>query len=569
MDTDILSQIVALAVPHRSVEDVMSLSLDAVLRWLGQVVGGAYLAQGKELRLVAQRGLGARLAAWQQWVPPREDDGASTGQVRVLTLAEMGLGQASGATDILSVLLLPLAKQGGCGFLVVCAPSLLVFTEAESQFLSTVGHTVGLVAQCAGLTAQSAHNARTSQAALDMARALISAPDADSMLNLLVYTVVQVTENATSGAVCLLDAEQGDLSSVPLDAADSRSAEAKEKLLVALGQRVALQALDEDRVVYVADIARDARFADMVAPSAHRSLLVAPLQASGRSIGVLAIESLRPYAFTPADERFVMSLAIGTAQAIEHKRLEWQRIALAKERSRLLLSDIGHLLSAVAHDLRNPLTAVMGYTQLLQTTDGFGSTALPDLAKIQSQAQKAAKITNGLSGLARHCRAGVNKADLNGILGHISALCAHALAARNIELQVDLNSDGPIVAIDPPRFQQILLRLLIHAQDVLSCVPDRGYIRVTTDVDGDWARVRFSYGWAAPSSPQPRKEALANRAQVPPDGLSIYAELVEECGGSMVQLDTPGDAATWVIGLPLAHEAGLVPSPDRYTVMPG
>jgi signal transduction histidine kinase len=385
--------------------------------------------------------------------------------------------------------------------------------------------------------------------------------DADILLNLIVYTAVQAIANATSGALYILDTDEEDLSAELPGTTDPGQAGAEESRLVALGRRVAREALNGAHVVDVADVAQDSRFAGMSSPSMHSSLLVAPLQVRGHSMGVLIIESQAPHAFTPADERFVMSLATSAAEAIEQRRLERQRDILFREWNRSLLSDMGRLLSGVAHELRNPLTAVIGYTQLLRTADGLGSTALRDLAKIQSQAQKAARIANNLSGFARHCRAGYAQVNLNELLQQTLALCAHVLGTEGIGLNVNLTSKDLQVVIDPSRLQQVFLRFINQARDVLACLPQGGELFITTELDGAKAVVRSTYGRTASPSHLAERAESASQAAGAQNGLELCTGIVEEYGGSIRCLDSDGGATTWIIELPTIQETEGAPVP--------
>ncbi len=566
MNVDILDQIIALASPHHTVAEILDRSLDIIIRWLGQAAGGAYLAHGQTVQLVAQRGLDKRLISRQPFPLEQTAVAASSHRAQVLPSSELGrfgLSQAPEEWHIQSLVLLPLDQQGERGFLLLGAPDAMALTNAKCRLLSTIGYTVGLAIQGAGLRTEAVNGASRGQAIMDMCRTLVSTSDLDGLLELVVYTAVQATANATNGAIHFFDTEEKDLASELPEATEPRQTDTEESRLVTLGRRVAQQALDEEYVVHVADMAQDGRFADMTLDSLHRSLLVAPLKTQGNRLGMLIIESQVPRAFTQADERFVMSLATTAAEAIEHRRLTPRRDALSKEWYRPLFSDSSRLLVGVAHDLRNPLTAVMGYAQLLQATEEAGSAAYRDLNKILSQAQKAAQVAGNLGSFARQCGTLTAQASLNDLLAQTLALWAHSLKAKNIHLDTALSPGDLHVEIDPPWLQQLFLRFICHVSDALSCLPEGGHLHMATEVDGAMGRVRCTYGPSMSPSVLIGKEEMAGRKVAIPGGLSLCAQIAEEYGGSTRYLDLGNETRTWIVELPLGRDVEAAINPDQ------
>jgi uncharacterized protein YigA (DUF484 family) len=566
MNVDILDHIIALASPHRTVADILDLSLDIILRWLGQAAGGAYLVHGRTVQLVAQRGLDTRLISRQPL--PLEQTAVAAGShgAHVLPSSELGrfgLSQAPGEWHIESLVLLPLDQQRERGFLLLGAPDAMVLTNAKCRLLSTIGYAVGLAIQNTDLQSEAAAGASRGQAIMDMCRTLVSTSDLGGLLELVIYTAVQATDNATNGVIHFYDTEEKGLASELPEATEPRQTDTEESRLVTLGRRVAQQALDEEYVVHVPDMAQDDRFADMRLDSLHRSLLVAPLKTREHPMGMLIIESQIPCAFTQADERFVRSLATTAAEAIEHRRLAPRREALSKEWYRLLFSDSSRLLVGVAHDLRNPLTAVMGYTQLLQATEEAGSAAYHDLNKILSQAQKAAQVASNLGGFARQCGMLAARASLNDLLTQTLALWAHSLEAKNIHLDTALSSGDLKVEIDPPWLQQLFLRFICHVTDTLSCLPEGGHLHVATELDGAMACVRCTYGPSTSPSFLIGEEEIASRGMPTPGGLSLCAQIAEEYGGSTRYLDLGSETRSWIVELPLVRNVETAVNSDQ------
>jgi len=400
------------------------------------------------------------------------------------------------------------------------------------------------------------------RAVLEMCRALVCAPDLDAALESIVYAAVQGTERATSGAMWFFDDEEERPWPRPSGAAGATGADGEEARLLALGRTVAREALERECVVSVADVAEDPRFAPMGLERPRMSLLVAPLGTLERPIGVLILGSRTPDGFTRADEQLASSLAAIAAEAIERKNAEMTEDPLPQGQSHLLCADLSRLLLDVAHDLRNPLTAVMGYGQLLQTTEGMSSAVLRDLEKIQSQAQKAAQVVGMLSAFARQYGS-TQSADLNDLLRQILALCARALKNGEIRVETDLAPQGLIVAIEPPRLQQVLLRVVSHVRDACSGWPEGGYLQVSTEARGEKARLRCTFGPACLPSHRMGDGESASRAATLPAGLGLCSAMVQEWGGRVRFVDCGGGVMTWIAELPLVHDAGRSSMPVR------
>lgn len=555
MNADILDEIMALASPRRTVAEILDLSLGIILPWLRQAVGGAYLVHGDTVQLVAQQGLGAR------WIGPSPlplagmDRIASLNRARVLRPSEMvhwGLAQAAGEWVIQSLLLLPLDRQRLRGFLLMGLPNALTLSRAKRRSLSTVGYAVGLAMRSADPSARTNEQMPRLKAILEMSRALSAAPDPDAALKAIVRAAVQGAPSATSGTMHFFEShEEAPLAGAPANVGPSEG-DTEEARLIALGQRVAPEALEKERAICIADIAEDIRFADMTWPLFHGSLLVAPLQIQERPIGMLILGSPQPDAFTQADEQVVMSLAATAAEVVTQRAPSTRKETEAGEPNHFLCRDLCRLLLGVAHDLRNPLTAVMGYAQLLQATETSGALAIRDLDKIQKQAQKAARIVNNLSAFARHCGAS-EKANPDEVLKQILALCAHALEAKNIRLTTDFSPQDLTVKILASSLQQVLLRLISYVRD--RGLDQGGYLHIATEAGSDQARVRCIFGlWEVlPISAGDGGEDGFPEA-VPPE-LSLCSDIIQGFGGTVRYLDMGGMAKMWVAELPLAREA--------------
>lgn len=155
--------------------------------------------------------------------------------------------------------------------------------------------------------------------------------------------------------------------------------------------------------------------------------------------------------------------------------------ALSDARMRLVrsekLASIGRLSAGVAHEVGNPLGAILGYVALGKK-DGVGESEW--LQGIVYEAHRIDRIVRGLLEYARPRPASTSQIDINEVVTRTVQMMTLQGRFKEADIETDLADDLPPVRADAHQLEQVLVNLLLNASDAIEETGHRGTIRITT-----------------------------------------------------------------------------------------
>lgn len=147
------------------------------------------------------------------------------------------------------------------------------------------------------------------------------------------------------------------------------------------------------------------------------------------------------------------------------------------------LSAVGQLVAGVAHEVNNPLQSIVGFTELMLATP-YAAEIRDDVAHVRESAMRAGNIVRHLLTFARKSPRDREAAELNEVVETALALRAAALRAVRIEVEEDYQPELPAVRINRDEIQQLIVSLLVNAEEAMQASGDERRIRVRTGAFG-------------------------------------------------------------------------------------
>jgi signal transduction histidine kinase len=297
------------------------------------------------------------------------------------------------------------------------------------------------------------------------------------------------------------------------------------------------------------------------------SILAVPMILDGRVLGVICAQAYRLDAYTEDDLQLLASIAGQAAVAINNAHLQKEAAEVRAIRQLDLLKT--QFISQVSHELRSPLTPIIGYSEIL-SMDDYPPAQVHEMAvEINRAAEHMQRLVEDLLDLSRieagRLRLQPQALDLEDLLRSAARDTARTSSRHNV--RVDLPAFLPTIQADRVRVRQVLDNLLSNA---VKYSPDGGTVIIqATGHEGEVRIAVSDQGPGIPLEKQPRLfEAfyrvdgeLSKKVRGTGLGLAISRHLVELHGGRIWVESQVGRGSTFAFALPIAGPSDSVDTP--------
>jgi signal transduction histidine kinase len=219
------------------------------------------------------------------------------------------------------------------------------------------------------------------------------------------------------------------------------------------------------------------------------------------------------------------------------------------------LASIGELASGIAHELNNPLTSVIGFSDLLMKKD-IPAEIKDDLELIHREANRTAQVVKNLLIFARRHPVEKHPVDINKTIQAVLELRAYGQKVQNIKVRTPFALSLPEIVADGFQLQQVFLNIVINAEHFMSEAHGGGTLTITTEhVDNI---VRASFIDDGPGIPPDSMGHIFDPFYTTKKvgkgtglGLSVCHGIITGHGGKIYAKSKFGNGATIVVELPL------------------
>jgi len=226
------------------------------------------------------------------------------------------------------------------------------------------------------------------------------------------------------------------------------------------------------------------------------------------------------------------------------------------------MAAVGQLVSGVAHEVNNPLTAILGFADLLMENQEVPEAARKDLRVILQEAQRTKQIVQNLLSFARQMPPQRKPVELNSILRRTVQLRAYDFNSHGVEMVEHLDESLPQVVGDSHQLQQVFLNIMNNAYDAVRETGRPARIEIMTASLGTYVEVSFCDNGHGIAQPDRIFDPFFTTKEVGKGtglGLSICYGIVREHGGEILCHNNSGaDGATFIVRLPAVSEPASV-----------
>jgi two-component system, NtrC family, sensor kinase len=232
------------------------------------------------------------------------------------------------------------------------------------------------------------------------------------------------------------------------------------------------------------------------------------------------------------------------------------------------MAALGQLVSGVAHEVNNPLAAIVGFTDLLLESPEIPDPSKEELRVILQEAQRTRVIVQNLLSFARQMPAQREPVEINIVLRQTLKLRAYDFSNHGVELIERLEEDLPVVMGDSHQLQQVFLNILNNAYDAVQETRRPGKVEIETSLRDGHIELAFRDNGPGVTHLDRIFDPFFTTKEVGKGtglGLSICYGIVRAHKGEITARNNPGgQGCTFLVRLPVAAKpAGVLVAEEQ------
>ena len=285
-------------------------------------------------------------------------------------------------------------------------------------------------------------------------------------------------------------------------------------------------------------------------------------------IGMMGLRSQAENEYSSGEENLMVAISRQLATTIEKVRLYEETCKayedLRRTQEQLLQSEkmsaVGQLIAGVAHELNNPLTAILGYAQLLES-EGLNERAQDYVSKMFKQAQRTHRVVQNLLSFARQRKPERSEVDIRKVLEETLTLRDYDLKINKIVVERDLGAEAALVVADPHQLEQVFLNIINNAVDAVLETGRSGKLKIRVYCEKGAVCAQFADDGPGIKDPKRIFDPFYTTKNVGKGtglGLSICYGIVKEHGGDITAHNAAEGGAVIEVRLPMAVAPGVV-----------
>ncbi|MGI2335909.1 MAG: PAS domain S-box protein [Dehalogenimonas sp.] len=223
------------------------------------------------------------------------------------------------------------------------------------------------------------------------------------------------------------------------------------------------------------------------------------------------------------------------------------------------LAAVGEMAAGIAHEINNPLTGVIGFSELLKDRKDLPEDVVQNLQIINSGSIRVKEIVRRMLTFARQSKPEKSSTSITELIENTLELRSYVLQTANIVVVRNYAPDLPWVKVDSGQMQQVFLNLIVNAEYAMKKAHDKGILTIKTEKLDDYIRISITDD--GPGMADKTKAKLFQPFFTTKDpgegtglGLSLSFGIIHEHGGTIRAESELGKGTTFIIELPITAD---------------